>query len=123
MMQTAILDRTFAALGNPMRRAIVARLSSGAVTVAELARPFGVSAPAISRHLRVLESAHLVTQEREGKFRRCRLNPDGLNGAAEWLEFHRRFWTQSFDRLDEHLKATAKTKGTRHGQTRKARQR
>jgi DNA-binding transcriptional ArsR family regulator len=111
MMQTALLDRTFAALGNPMRRAIVARLSSGAVTVAELARPFGVSAPAISRHLRVLESANLVTQEREGKFRRCRLNPSGLNGAAQWLEFHRRFWTQSFDSLDEHLKSTAKTKG------------
>ena len=122
-MQPALLDRTFAALGNPMRRAIVARLSSGAVTVAELARPFGVSAPAISRHLRVLESAHLVTQEREGKFRRCKLNAEGLNGVAEWLEFHRRFWTQSFDRLDEHLKATAKTKGTRHGQARKARQR
>jgi DNA-binding transcriptional ArsR family regulator len=115
------LDRAFAALADPTRRAILRRLAKGDTTVAELARPFAISAPAISRHLRVLEAASLIGQEREGQFRRCRLNPTGLATAAQWLDFYRLFWSESFDRLDEHLNATpvptsrAKTKGRSHG--------
>ena len=124
MMAEVLLDRSFAALGHPVRRAIVARLASGDTTVNELANPFAISLPAISRHLRVLERAGLVAQEREGQFRRCRLNGEGLNEAYEWLEFHRRFWSESLDRLEEHLNASAKTKrqskGTRHGSPRSA---
>ena len=103
-MNTAILDNTFAALADPTRRAILARLAGGAVTVNELAEPFDISLPAISRHLNVLERAALIVREREGQFRRCRLNPDALKAASEWLDFHTRFWSDSFDRLAEHLK-------------------
>src|SRR4051812_30987212 len=108
-MAAALLDRTFAALADPTRRAIVQRLASGDATVTELARPFAISLPAISRHLRVLEEASLVSKEREGHFRRCRLDPRGLKTLGEWLDFHRQFWSESFDRLDAHLKAPAKT--------------
>jgi DNA-binding transcriptional ArsR family regulator len=103
-MNTAILDNTFAALADPTRRAILARLAGGAVTVNELAEPFDISLPAISRHLNVLERAALIVREREGQFRRCRLNPDALKAASEWLDFHTRFWGESFDRLAQHLK-------------------
>jgi DNA-binding transcriptional ArsR family regulator len=103
---TASLDRAFAALADPTRRAIVERLMRGDATVGELAEPFAVSLPAISRHLRVLESACLIRQERDGTFRRCRLNPEGLRCATEWLEFHRRFWSESFERLEAHLKSS-----------------
>ena len=102
------LDRTFAALADPTRRAILARLATGEATVAELSRPFSISAPAISRHLRVLESADLISQTRDGQFRRCKLNFDGLESAAEWLDFHRRFWSESFDNLEERLKTARK---------------
>jgi DNA-binding transcriptional ArsR family regulator len=112
MTTPACLDRTFAALADPTRRAILARLAMGETTVAELARPFSISAPAISRHLRVLEAASLIRQERDGQFRRCRLDGAGLQTATAWLDFYRSFWSESFDRLDDHLKAT---KGTPHG--------
>ena len=98
------LDTTFAALSDPTRRAILARLATGEATVGELAEPFDISLPAISRHLKVLESASLIENEREGKHRRCRLKPDALASATEWLDFHRRFWSGSLDRLAEHLK-------------------
>jgi DNA-binding transcriptional ArsR family regulator len=98
------LDRTFAALADPTRRAILVRLAKGESTVGELAKPFDISLPAISRHLRVLEEASLIFNERRGKHRHCRLKPKALAGAAEWLDFHRRFWSGSFDRLDAHLK-------------------
>jgi len=98
------LDLTFAALSDPTRRAILVRLARGDTTVGELAEPFEISLPAISRHLRVLEEAHLILREREGKHRRCRLNPQALASAGEWLDFHRRFWSGALDRLDEHLK-------------------
>jgi len=98
------LDATFAALADPTRRAIVARLSRGEATVGELAEPFKVSLPAISRHLRVLERASLLIQRREGKHRFCRLDARALTDASEWLDVHRRFWTESFDRLDTHLR-------------------
>jgi DNA-binding transcriptional ArsR family regulator len=100
-----MLDTAFAALADPTRRAIVARLASGPATVGELAEPFAISAPAISRHLRVLESARLITQRREGAFRHCSLNPEGLREAGEWLDFYRRFWSGSFERLGAHLKS------------------
>ncbi|HEV2674649.1 MAG TPA: metalloregulator ArsR/SmtB family transcription factor [Aliidongia sp.] len=99
------LDDTFSALADPTRRAILARLAQGDATVGELAAPFDISLPAISRHLKVLEQASLISNEREGKHRRCRLNRAALAGAAEWIEFHRRFWSGSFDRLDARLKA------------------
>ena len=122
------IDRIFSALGDPTRRAIIQRLASGEATVTELARPFAISLPAISRHLRVLEAAALVRQERDGQFRRCRLDAEGLQSAAEWLDFYRHFWGESLDRLDEHLKSSSstsradKTKGRTHGK-RKARAR
>ena len=122
----AQLDRAFAALADPTRRAILRRLAASETTVAELAKPFAISAPAISRHLRVLEAASLIRQEREGQFRRCRIDPQGLAAAAEWIDFYRLFWSESFDRLSEHLKGAqqrppaSKVKGRSHGK-RKAR--
>jgi DNA-binding transcriptional ArsR family regulator len=98
------LDHTFGALSDPTRRAILVRLAQGEATVGELAGPFDMSLPAISRHLKVLEEADLITNEREGKHRRCRLKPEALTAAADWLDFSRRFWRGSFDRLDAHLK-------------------
>ena len=98
------LDHTFGALSDPTRRAILVRLAQGDATVGELAGPFDMSLPAISRHLKVLEEADLITNEREGKHRRCRLKPEALSAAADWLDFSRRFWRGSFDRLDAHLK-------------------
>jgi DNA-binding transcriptional ArsR family regulator len=98
------LDTTFAALADPTRRAILARLAEGETTVGELAAPFAISPPAISRHLRVLEKASLIVNERVGKHRRCRLDPAGLKTASDWLAFYARFWGESFERLDAHLK-------------------
>ncbi len=100
------LDATFSALSDPTRRAILARLAAGQLTVGELAEPFDISLPAISRHLRVLESASLIARKRVGKHRVCRLQAGALAAAGEWLEFYRRFWSKGFDRLDEHLKKT-----------------
>jgi DNA-binding transcriptional ArsR family regulator len=121
---SAVLDRAFVALGHPTRRALLTKLALAAATVNELAEPFPISLPAISRHLRVLERASLVSQEREGQFRRYQVNGKGLKAAGEWLEFHRRFWNDSFERLDEHLRTTLKAKGqrrgTRHGKSRDA---
>jgi DNA-binding transcriptional ArsR family regulator len=112
------LDQTFAALADPTRRAILARLASGEATVNELAEPFRISLPAISRHLKVLESAALIERARDGQHRRCRIDPVGLQAAVDWLEFFRRFWNDSFDRLDAHLK-TLKEKS--NGSRRKSR--
>ena len=121
---TVALDRAFAALADPTRRAIVERLMLGEATVGELAEPFPISLPAISRHLRVLESASLIRQERQGTFRRCRLDPQGLQSAGEWLDFHRRFWSESFEKLEAHLKSgeaprAAKAGRTSHGKKRR----
>jgi DNA-binding transcriptional ArsR family regulator len=102
------LDLTFSALADPTRRAILARLAQGEATVGQLAAPFDISPPAISRHLKVLEAAALISNERQGKHRRCRLRPEALKGAAEWIDFHRQFWTGSFDRLGTHLKRQTK---------------
>ena len=97
------LDRAFSALSDPTRRAILARLSGGETTVSELAEPFSISLPAISRHLRVLERADLISQRRDGKFRKCSLNTRGLRGVSDWLTFYQRFWSDSFERLDAYL--------------------
>lgn len=105
------LDVTFAALADPVRRAILARLAQGEATVGELAAPFDISQPAISRHLRVLEAAALIRRERDGQYRRCRLDARGLERASEWLDFYRRFWSESFARLEKHLK---RNKGAKH---------
>jgi DNA-binding transcriptional ArsR family regulator len=106
------LDQAFSALADPTRRAMVARLARGDATVGELAEPFEISLPAISRHLKILEDAALISNERHGKYRLCRLNPEALAGVAEWIEFQRTFWNRSFDRLDARLKQTKGNKKT-----------
>ena len=98
------LDAAYAALADPTRRAILARLAQGEATVGEIARPFPISAPAISRHLKVLEDADLIARTRRGQQLVCRLNPEGLKSAQEWLDHYRAFWSASFARLEAHLK-------------------
>lgn len=98
------LSVTFAALADPTRRAILARLASGEATVAQLAEPFEMSGPAISRHLKVLEHARLILRGRHAQWRPCQLKAQPLQAAAEWLENYRRFWEESFDRLDAYLR-------------------
>ena len=97
------LDRTFAALADPTRRAILARLASGEATVTELAEPFEISLPAVSKHLKVLERAGLVARGRERQWRPARLQAGPLRDVAEWAERYRRFWEERYDRLDEYL--------------------
>ncbi|OGC78709.1 MAG: transcriptional regulator [candidate division Zixibacteria bacterium RBG_16_50_21] len=97
------LDATFSALSDPTRRAILRRLAKGESTVTQLAEPFDVSLPAISKHLRVLEGAGLLVQERQGRIRRCQLSVKPLHDAARWIDRYRRFWQESFDRLDDYL--------------------
>ncbi len=113
-MTSADLDRTFAALADPTRRAILARLALGETSVSELAEPFRMSLPAVSKHLKVLERAGLIRRGREAQWRPCQLVPAPLRGATEWLERYRRFWERSFDRLEDHLRKK-QTKGKAHG--------
>jgi DNA-binding transcriptional ArsR family regulator len=98
------LDATFAALADPTRRAILARLALGETSVTELAGPFEMSMPAISKHLKVLEKAGLIERGRDAQTRPARLNPAALKTAADWIEEYRRFWEQSFDRLNAYLR-------------------
>jgi len=102
------MEPIFDALADATRRAILIRLAQGEATVGVLSRPFAVSAPAISRHLKVLEEAELITNERRGKERVCRLRPETLARAKDWLDFSRRFWGASLNRLDQHLKDSKK---------------
>lgn len=97
------LSTTFAALADPTRRAILARLAEGSATVKELSEPFSMSGPAISKHLRVLERAGLISQGREAQWRPCRLEAAPLKEVADWTETYRRFWEGSFDRLGDYL--------------------
>src|SRR6185437_14337094 len=97
------LDRTFAALADPTRREILSVLAGGEVAAGKLAERFPISAPAISRHLRVLENAGLITRRVDGKHRRCRLEPRSLQAAVRWLEFYRQFWTDSLQQLADHF--------------------
>jgi len=99
------LSSTFSALADPTRRAILARLASGEASVTELAEPFEMSMPAISKHLKVLERAGLIARGREAQWRPCRLEAAPLKDIARWVEHYRRFWEQSFDRLDAYLRA------------------
>ncbi len=98
------LTATLAALADPTRRAILARLSSGEATVTELAAPFAITLPAVSRHLKVLERAGLITRARDAQRRPCRIEPRGLQEVATWVEQYRRFWEESLDRLEDHLR-------------------
>lgn len=107
-MTSDSLSATFAALADPTRRAILARLSSGERSVTELAKPFDVTMPAITKHLKVLERAGLITRGREAQWRPCRIEAGPLKGVSEWVEHYRRFWEQSFDRLDEYLQELKK---------------
>ena len=113
------LSTTFAALSDPTRRAILAQLSEGEASVNELAAPFDISLPAVSRHLKVLEQAGLVSRGRDAQWRPCRLEAGPLKDAAGWIEGYRAFWEQSFDRLDAYLANIQKTdiqkKGRKHG--------
>jgi DNA-binding transcriptional ArsR family regulator len=112
-MQTDQLSNTFAALADPTRRAILARLASGEASVTEIAEPFEMSLPAISKHLKVLERAGLIARGRAAQWRPCRLNAGPMRNAADWLEHYRRFWEQALDRLEEYLREV-KTKEKRN---------
>ena len=98
------LDTTFAALADPTRRAIVARLAAGDATVNELAEPFALSLPGISKHLKVLERSGLITRRRQAQFRPCHLERQALDAAVDWIEANRRLWSERFDKLDDHLR-------------------
>ena len=100
------LDRTFSALADPTRRAILARLAGGEATVNELAEPFPISVQAVSKHLKVLERAGLISRGRTAQWRPCRLRATPLGEVSGWIEDYRRFWESSFDRLEEHLRQT-----------------
>jgi DNA-binding transcriptional ArsR family regulator len=97
------LDETFAALANATRRAILARLAEGAATVNELAEPFDLQLPAVSKHIKVLERAGLVRRGHEAQYRPVALDPDALDAVASWVDQHRRIWQASFDRMDDYL--------------------
>jgi DNA-binding transcriptional ArsR family regulator len=110
-MSTDHLSATFAALADPTRRAILARLASGEASVTDLAEPFEMSMPAISKHLKVLERAGLIARGREAQWRPCRIEAAPLREVAGWVEHYRHFWEESFDRLDEYLLALKNAEG------------
>jgi DNA-binding transcriptional ArsR family regulator len=115
-MKSDALTTVFAALADPTRRAILARLASGESSVKELARPFKLSPPAITKHLKVLERAGLISRSRQAQRRPCRMEAEPLREAADWMEHHRVLWEQRLDRLDAYLKTvTAKEKRDKHG--------
>ena len=103
-MSSDPLSATFAALADPTRRAIIARLAQGETTVTELSKPFDMSGPAISKHLKVLENAGLITRSREAQWRPCKIEPQALKSLDEWLDQYRQFWEQRLDRLDNYLR-------------------
>lgn len=112
------LSATFAALADPTRRAILRRLSSGEASVTALSAPFKISLPAISKHLKVLQRAGLIARSREARWRPCRLKAKRLKEVADWVERYRRFWEESFDRLDAYLQKI-QTEEKRHGPRKK----
>jgi len=103
-MHTDTLSATFAALADPTRRAILARLADGQATVSQLAEPFAITAPAVTKHLKVLQRAGLIAQGREKQWRPCRLQPQPLKDAADWVETYRQLWEQRLDRLEDYLR-------------------
>jgi DNA-binding transcriptional ArsR family regulator len=116
------LDHVFAALADPTRRAILGRLAAGETSVTDLAAPFRMSLPAVSKHLKVLARAGLITRSRVAQVRPCRLKAAPLKEAVDWLEHYRRFWEQSFDRLDEYLKELQKKENNHASQNQKKKQ-
>src|SRR5438132_10269065 len=115
------LDSVFGALADPTRRAILERLMSGEASVTELAKPFEMSLPAVSKHLKVLERAGLISRGRDAQWRPCRLDAGPLREVADWVEHYRRFWKDSFDRLDEYLQQLQKKEKAKHGRKRSKR--
>jgi DNA-binding transcriptional ArsR family regulator len=113
------LNATFAALADPTRRAILARLAQGEATVLELAAPFAMSLPAVSKHLKALERAGLIVKGRDAQRRPCRLNAEPLRKVADFAEQYRRHWEESFDRLDDYLKVMSTGKSTARKRSRK----
>ena len=113
-MSTDPLSATFAALADPTRRAILARLTSGEHSVTELAEPFDMSMPAVSKHLRVLERAGLIARRKEAQWRRCRIDAAPLQAVANWTEYYRHIWEERFDRLDQYLEDVHTKKEKRH---------
>jgi DNA-binding transcriptional ArsR family regulator len=111
------LDATFTALADPTRRAMVARLAAGDATVNELAAPFNLTLPGISKHLKVLERCGLISRSRRAQFRPCHLEWDALDSAVSWLEDNRRVWAERFDKLDEHLAVIQQRSGGPEGST------
>jgi DNA-binding transcriptional ArsR family regulator len=109
------LSTTFAALADPTRRAILARLRSGERSVTELAEPFDMSLPAVSKHLRVLERAGLIARRREAQWRRCRIEAGPLKQVADWTEYYRHIWEERLDRLDRYLQHVKTKEEKRHG--------
>src|SRR5271163_4253983 len=109
------LTQTFAALADPTRRGMLARLSKGQANVSDLAKPYlkEMTLPAITKHLQVLERAGLITKTREAQWRPCKLNPEAFKDVADWMEQYRVFWEESFDRLDEYLKTVTSKKDTK----------
>src|ERR1700761_1250529 len=122
-MQTIASDQlsnTFAALADPTRRAILAKLALGEASVTELAKPFNMSLPAVSKHLKVLERAGLIAHGREAQWRPRRLEPNALKEVADWVEHYRQFWEQRFDRLDDYLRELQKQKSPQNASTENA---
>src|ERR1041385_7736440 len=111
------LSTTFAALADPTRRAILARLALGETSVGQLAKPFDISLPAVSKHLKVLERAGLITRGREAQWRPCRIEPDAFRGVDDWLEEYRRLWDERLDRLEVYLNEL-QAKDKKRGRTR-----
>lgn len=111
------LSQLFGALADPTRRAILARLSKGEATVNELAEPFEISLPAISKHLKVLEKAGLIERTREAQYRPCRLQAAPLRDAADWIDYYRQYWEESFDRLDAYLRTVTSRQKKKRGKS------
>jgi len=115
------LSTTFSALADPTRRAILARLASGEATVTELAKPFDMTMPAISKHLKVLERAGLIARDRQAQWRPCRLTAAPLEDVADWVDAYRRHWEESLDRLGDYLKELQTAKEKKRGRTKRSR--
>lgn len=113
------LSLTFSALADPTRRAMLAQLKNGEASVSDLAKPYGMSLPAITKHIKVLEKAGLITKSRDAQWRPCRLKEDGLREAADWMEEYRAYWEASFDRLEAYLKTVTAEKKSSPRNTRK----
>ncbi len=105
MVQSHLLDRTFSALSDPTRRDILERLAAGPASISELARPIGISLPGVMKHVHILEDARLVTTEKHGRTRECRLGPEQMADATKWIETYRRHWERRLDRLETYIES------------------